>query len=192
MSDAILIALITGGFAIVGKVVDILLARARAAEAAPAPRRRRRADAVNPFTLGGILNPATIGFLVVGIIVGVIIVNATGGNIFGGGTPTPTEPATPEPTESHTDVPVSDPSGLVIGEQAITHTTGGDRLRVREQPGFDAATIERLDPATVVTVIGGPQTVGTDKWWQIEFAEGRSGWVVEQVEGVQTILPLAP
>src|SRR5262245_15273255 len=123
MSDAILIALITGGFAIVGKVVDVMLARAKAAEAAP-PKRRRKSDVVNPFTMGGILNPATIGFLVLGVVVGFIIVNATGQNPLGQATktPSPTPPdidQTTVPTQEVTDAPTGDPSGLVIGGKAV-------------------------------------------------------------------------
>ena len=195
MSDAILIALISGGFAILGKVVDLLLTRAKAAEAGP-PKRRRRADTVNPFTMGGILNPATIGFLALGIVVGFIIVNATGQNPFGQATktPTPTPPdidQTDVPTATATEV-TPDPGGLVVGGKALIHTTGGDRLRVREQPDFSGQVAFQLTDGVLVTLLDGPQQVGADRWWLIQTPDGRTGWVVEQVEGVTTLVPLSP
>jgi len=192
MSDAVIIAIVSGGFAILGKVVDVLLTRARAEP----PKRRRRADAVNPFTMGGILNPATIGFLVLGIVVGFVIVNATGQNPFGQGTktPSPTPPDTDQtavPSAQVTEV-TPDPGGLVQGGKALIHTTGGDRLRVREEPDFNGKVAFQLTDGVLVQLIEGPRQVGADNWWMIQTPDGRTGWVVEQVEGVQTLIAITP
>ena len=193
MSDAVIIAIVSGAFALLGKVVDILMTRAKTADAPP--KRRRRSDTVNPFKLGGILNPATIGFLVLGIIVGFVIVNATGGISFppGAKTPSPTPPDidhTAEPTAHVTDAPTGDAGALVKGGKALIHTTGGDRLRVREQPDFNAKVSFQLSDGVLVGLQDGPRVVGADRWWLILTPDGRTGWVVESVEGVQTLVPV--
>jgi len=175
MSDALLIAIITGAFGVVGKVVDVLVNRAKTAEAKP--RRKRRGDVVNPLTAGGILNPATAILLVVGIVFG--IAAATVYN----------HPPTPPPA---TEVPTPDANVLTRGGQAKVHTTAGDRLRIREQPNFTSKVTNRLDDGTLVTLQDGPRTVGADHWWLLQLSDGSTGWAVESVEGVDTLVPYKP
>lgn len=76
-----------------------------------------------------------------------------------------------------------------MGGRATIHTTGGDKLRIHSRPSFDAPVTVKLADGTSVTIIAGPQTVGADRWWQIEAPDGQSGWAVESAEGVQTLLP---
>ncbi len=74
------------------------------------------------------------------------------------------------------------PPALVIGKQAIVITTAGQTLNLRRTPGINADILGILKPGTVVTVEAGPQVADGFRWWKvITIADGREGWVVDQV-----------
>jgi len=186
MSDALLIALITGGFGLIGKVVDVLVNRAKTAEAKP--KRKRRGDAVNPLTAGGILNPATAILLVVGIVFGVAAATVYNHP------PTETPPGTPTATATATATvtATNDTNILTKGGQARVYVTGGDRLLIHELPDFKAKVVARLNDGTVVTLVDGPRLAGADHWWFIQMEDLSSGWAVETFEGIDTLVPYNP
>lgn len=108
---------------------------------------------------------------------------------------TPRATATRTPTLSPSQGPTIQPaaalskSELQINQLATVHTTEGDKLRVHSRPSYDAPVVFKLDNGTAVTVIAGPQVIGPDRWWQIQTADGQSGWAVDEAEGVQTLVP---
>ncbi len=196
MSDALWIAIITGVFGLLGKALDLYVNRSKSAEPA---QPKKRSDIINPTTNGGILNPSTIGLLLVGIIVGILVVRIPGFSHPTAVTPSPTAVVTetqpvqtaivetpPAETATVEPLPVS---GLKVGGHANVHTTAGDKLRIHSQPDFNAPVTATLNNNTQVTILAGPQIVGSDRWWQIQTKDGRSGWAVESVEGIQTLQP---
>jgi hypothetical protein len=186
MSDALLIAIITGVFGLLGKALDLSVQRSKAN---PPPKRKSKADAINPTTHGGILNPATIGLLAVGIVIGFLVVRIPG---VTHSVPTPT-PIEVHPTETQSGVAhpteTQPPGGLHIGGHALIHTTAGDKLRIHKSPDYNGTVTATLVDGTLVTVAEGPVTIGTDHWWRVETLDGRTGWAVDFVEGVQTLIP---
>ncbi len=183
MPDAVLIAVVTGVFGLVGKLLDVLISRSKPEE--EKAKHRHPANIINPITPGGILNPATVGFLALGVIVGFLVVPRL--------VPpqTPTIASTEEPTAETTVEPTQAAAALELGGEAQIHTTGGDALRIHDQPDFNAPIVARLDDGTQVTLIDGPVTVGTDRWWKIQMSDGSAGWAVETVEGVETLQPVS-
>jgi hypothetical protein len=97
--------------------------------------------------------------------------------------------ATQAPVNRPTSQPTAAQSAgdLKVGGHAEVHTTAGDKLRIHSRPSFDAPVTVKLADGTRVTIVAGPQTVGADRWWQIETADGESGWAVESAEGIQTL-----
>lgn len=71
----------------------------------------------------------------------------------------------------------------------VTLAFNDDQLNVRAGAGTDNDIVARLDAGTLVTIIGGPQTVGELRWWQVELADGTTGWTVDGVEGEVTLRP---
>lgn len=117
-------------------------------------------------------------------------------------TPTarPTEaPPTPVPTATPIPLVYSDPDpddeALTIGGQARVNT-GGDNLRLRENPDPQADIVTELSAGTIVTILDGPAVVDDLIWWQAQTEDGKTGWViegyVEDIMSVQTLLPLCP
>lgn len=185
MSDALWIAIITGLFGLLGKGLDYYLSHSKTDDT---PRKKRRGDVINPATPGGILNPATIGLLVVGIVVGLLVVRIPGLTHPEKPTPTPTAVVTTAPIDTPTPSP--EPAAvLAVGSKATVHTTAGDKLRLHSAPDFSASVTTTLNNGTAVTVIAGPQVVGTDRWWQVKTSNNKTGWAVESVEGIQTLVP---
>lgn len=77
------------------------------------------------------------------------------------------------------------------GRDAMVNTTGGDRLRVREEPGFDEPVVALLADGTIVALRRGPRDVDGYNWWRIQTEDGTTGWVVEAIDGINTLVPLA-
>jgi N-acetylmuramoyl-L-alanine amidase len=60
-------------------------------------------------------------------------------------------------------------------------------LNLRAAPGLDADVVEVLADGTALTVLGGPESVDSISWYQVETADGTQGWVTGEF-----IQPLAP
>jgi hypothetical protein len=65
-----------------------------------------------------------------------------------------------------------------VGGQAWV-CTADDQLIVRAQPDRSSSELDRLQPGTAVTIIGGPVCASNWSWWEIETGEGIIGWVAE-------------
>ncbi len=107
----------------------------------------------------------------------------------------PPEETTPEPTPRPATLPppgATVESGkfecpgalaarLTVGEQARVTFSNGLSVRVRERPGTDDSitVLFTMPEGTVFTVIGGPECVDGWVWWEIEMANGVTGWASE-------------
>lgn len=83
---------------------------------------------------------------------------------------------------------------LNIGITAVINTTDGERQFVRPGPGvFDASQSTLVNDGTPVTLIDGPVSAGGFWWWQVQTADGVSGWVTEYIpeENIQTLVPVS-
>lgn len=97
-------------------------------------------------------------------------------------TVTPVPTATPSPT--------AEPAAtLQAGGTALIQTTGGNVLNVRGGPGRDFSVVARLPGGTRVSILEGPQDADGFRWWRIRTADGIEGWVVDEVDDVQTLVP---
>lgn len=89
---------------------------------------------------------------------------------------------------------------LAIGTQVRVNTSG-DQLRVRAEPGTGGAVVTQLSDGEIVTVTDGAREADGYRWWQIETADGQTGWTIDGVVEndyrdrpvfVQTLVPLCP
>jgi hypothetical protein len=101
--------------------------------------------------------------------------------------PEPTEVATPESSVDESgeppkvDCPGALPPRLSVGEPARVTFSNGLSVRVREEPSTDdsVTVLFMLPEGSVFTVIGGPECSENWLWWEIEMANGVSGWASE-------------
>ncbi|CAN5616352.1 hypothetical protein BH23CHL5_BH23CHL5_13590 [soil metagenome] len=63
-------------------------------------------------------------------------------------------------------------------EDAVTVSNGP--LNMRESAGTDAAILDALDDGTAAVITGGPTTANDFVWYEIELAEGETGWVAAE------------
>jgi hypothetical protein len=114
---------------------------------------------------------------------------------------TPTDPPTntPEPGKA-TNTPSGPPTQtsiaqetLKVGVEAIVRT-GGDVLRLRDNPTTKGTILASLPGDSRVKIVGGPKDADGFLWWQVNVltssasgAAGKTGWVSEQAAGKQTI-----
>lgn len=92
--------------------------------------------------------------------------------------------ATPAPTLTATPVPM-----LEVGGRARVNTTGGDALNVRNNPSRQGELLAKLENNTLVSIVDGPQESDGLIWWKVSTENGLEGWVVEAVDGEQTLIP---
>lgn len=89
-----------------------------------------------------------------------------------------------------TTVGIGDTTGVItVDSVAAINTTGGDRLNMRDAVGLNSTVIARVESGVRVVVTDGPVAADGFIWWQIRLSTGQVGWVVEQAEGVQTLIP---
>lgn len=94
----------------------------------------------------------------------------------------PTATATAEviPTEAApeaTATPEVDPNALVAGVTAEVSGTGAQGLRIRAAAGLSAASLKVVPEGTVLTILGGPESVDDYDWYQVRDEYGVEGWV---------------
>lgn len=104
-------------------------------------------------------------------------------------TPTPVTP-TPEATSTatRTPLPTPIPGEIVLGAYVQITGTGGDGLRLREEPGLDSRVLFLGLETEVFLVQEGPYEADGYLWWYLvaPFDETRRGWVVvNYIEVVQ-------
>ncbi len=77
---------------------------------------------------------------------------------------------------------------LLVGEDAIV-VTEDERLNVREAPTRSAARLFQLVDGDRVTLLEAPQFADGYRWWKVRTQDGREGWLVDQIDGVRTLVP---
>lgn len=92
-------------------------------------------------------------------------------------TATPTATSTPSRTPTSTATP---PRASVVG-------TGGLGVFFRESP--NGTSIGGLLDGAQLELIGGPETVGGQTWYQIRTADGEEGWLLASYVATATPLP---
>jgi uncharacterized protein YgiM (DUF1202 family) len=85
--------------------------------------------------------------------------------------------------------PATTPAGLTVGGQAIVQTTAGDVLNLRSGPARSFALLGTAPNGTVVTILEGPTNADGLIWWRVRLPSGAEGWVVEAIDGINTLLP---
>ncbi|MBK9710003.1 MAG: Dyp-type peroxidase [Kouleothrix sp.] len=69
------------------------------------------------------------------------------------------------------------PPALRVGGRAEVSGTGGDPLRMRDQPGLGGKIQALLPPGTQMTLLEGPRPADGHNWWRARTTDGRAGWV---------------
>lgn len=93
-------------------------------------------------------------------------------------------PVTPEPVSETTptsEIPPSPPPGVIgIGAYVQVTGTGGDGVRMRQNPGLTTPVLFIGIESEVFQVKDGPQQVDDYTWWYLTALneEARYGWVV--------------
>jgi|GEM_PF-6156588 len=82
--------------------------------------------------------------------------------------------------------------GLYANGWATTFTDDGDQLNVRGGAGTSFDVVTRVVPGILVHLVEGPVAADGFVWWHVTFPTGTDGWLVQEVAGVQTLLPAAP
>ena len=67
---------------------------------------------------------------------------------------------------------------LEVGEKAYV-CTKSDRLIIRRNPGKSGSEITRIEPDTVVDIIGGPTCASNWNYWKVRLSNGTVGWAAE-------------
>lgn len=98
--------------------------------------------------------------------------------------------AQPDPEPAVAAVPTPAPT-LEYGRRARIFTTEGDFLNQRDLPGINSEVVGQLPPGAEVVIIDGPYISDGYTWWMVRPDGGSSGWVVQEADGVQTLVPLA-
>ncbi len=95
-------------------------------------------------------------------------------------TPVLPTPILPENTPT-LDVPPSPPPGVIgVGAFVQISGTGGDGLRMRDQPGLEGEVLFLGLEAEVFRVVEGPQSADGYTWWFLAapYDESIRGWAV--------------
>ena len=83
-----------------------------------------------------------------------------------------------------TNCPGASPSRIVPGRRASV-CTKSDRVAVRDEPHAGGAELFRLDPGSILLVVGGPICADSSYWWEISLEGWESeGWISEGGDAV--------
>ncbi|MHB8628999.1 MAG: TadE/TadG family type IV pilus assembly protein [Aggregatilineales bacterium] len=79
---------------------------------------------------------------------------------------------------------------LRIGDTVLVHTTAGDTLTVRHNPGLDGTRAFYMHDKDHAIIVGGPTLANGLRWWQIIYGRAKlTGWCVDQADTVTTLIP---
>lgn len=81
------------------------------------------------------------------------------------------------------------PSLAINSQAVVTLRAKGDVLNLRADASTKATRLVQLSDNTIVTIIDGPKQSDDLTWWKVRTANGLEGWVVESVDGEQTLTP---
>lgn len=65
----------------------------------------------------------------------------------------------------------------------------GTWLNLRAGPGTNYAVRMLLKDGTHLTILDGPVEAEGFRWWQVRTDKGKEGWVVDVIDGLQTLVP---
>jgi hypothetical protein len=68
---------------------------------------------------------------------------------------------------------------LSVGGRGQVAFTDGTPSRLRYAPGTLGSVAVSLPEGTAFTVVGGPECTQGYRWWQVQLADGTTGWVAE-------------
>jgi uncharacterized protein YgiM (DUF1202 family) len=77
---------------------------------------------------------------------------------------------------------------MVVGAHMRVQTAKGEFLNLREGAGKQFAVITMLKDGAHVTLLEGPTTADGYRWWRVRTSARREGWVVEVIDGLQTLV----
>lgn len=77
---------------------------------------------------------------------------------------------------------------LLVGEDVLV-TTDGERLNVRETPSTSGTRLFQIEDGTRLTLLEGAVSANGFDWWRVSLSDGRIGWIVDQIDGLRTIIP---
>jgi hypothetical protein len=103
-------------------------------------------------------------------------------------TPMPTATSTNSPTPENTSTPTVTPTPTTV--TALVWGTGELGATLREEPTRDSQPLEYLLEGTLLEIIGEPQQVDGETWWNVRFTyngEIIEGWILEGL--LATITP---
>lgn len=78
-----------------------------------------------------------------------------------------------------TPLPAPTGGAFAINQQVQVTGTEGEGIRFRTGPGLSYVTTTILEDGTILTVVGGPETVDGFTWWRLQTDAGAIGWAVE-------------
>jgi len=80
-------------------------------------------------------------------------------------------------------------SALQVGQRAKIQTENS-MLNMRRVPGLNHEVLQMLPHETIVTIAAPAQSADGYVWWQVCTADEVYGWVVEAVDGIETLIPI--
>jgi|GEM_PF-2417051 len=97
---------------------------------------------------------------------------------------------TPPPFASDTaPTPFPTPLPLVyIGREMQIQVVEDGYINLRDEPSTNADVQALLENGIYVDVLDGPVEAGAYVWWKVGLS-GREGWLVEEVDGTQILIP---
>jgi hypothetical protein len=95
-------------------------------------------------------------------------------------TPTPTSTSFVTPTTILSELPTPVPGDIKIGALVQIVGTGGDGLRLRDEPGLGTTVLTTVSDTEVFKVLQGPSPADGYEWWYISdpYNDSRRGWAV--------------
>jgi len=79
---------------------------------------------------------------------------------------------------------------LSVGGRGQVAFTDGTPSRLRYAPGTLGSVAVSLPEGTAFTVVGGPECAQGYRWWQVQLADGTTGWVAEGAPDEYWLEPL--
>jgi hypothetical protein len=102
-------------------------------------------------------------------------------------TSTPAPSFTPNTAPTVVVCPGAPPTRLAINGKAVVFNVASVRLRA--EPGLNAEILSNVSVGVEVAIIGGPACTESFLWWQVQLANGRTGWVAEGQPGTYFLEP---
>jgi hypothetical protein len=143
-------------------------------------------DILNPWVIAGTILIASVLILVTFLASG-WLTPAPPTSYQGGGVITviPVPTATPTPVPTPTEIPAQSPTPNEEGRIRVGSTieiagTGGDGLRLRQDPSLNGEIAFLGLEGEIFNVVGGPEQRDGYLWWQLEapLNPERQGWAV--------------